>query len=84
MLRENLMRQLREAPSRDQAQQIQRRIEEGNTERGRELREVGNLKWEGFVDWGVLGEDGGRDMRGVNEECEFPDKRGGEKGKVGL
>lgn len=47
------MRQLREAPSSDTAQEIQKRIEESNTERGKELREAGKLRWEGFVDWGV-------------------------------
>jgi hypothetical protein len=78
------MSRLREAPSRDQAQQIQRRIEEGNTERGRELRDAGNLKWEGFVDWGVPGEDGGRDTRGVNEESSFLISEVERRGKVGL
>lgn len=63
-LRESLMRQLREAPSRDQARAIQKRVEEGNTERGKELREASKLKWEGVVDWGrgssgTRGGDGG-------------------------
>jgi len=58
-LRDSLMRQLREAPSRDQAQAIQRRIDEGYAERGRELSEAGKLKWEGFVDWGAGAEGPG-------------------------
>lgn len=56
------MRQLREALSRDQAQEIQRRIEEENAERGRELRKAGKLRWEGFVDWGVMGSETEREF----------------------
>jgi hypothetical protein len=63
LLRENLMRQLREAPSRDRAKEVEKRIEESNMERGKELREAGKLRWEGFVDWGP-------EEEGWRSECE--------------
>lgn len=54
-LRENLTRQMRGAKIGKQALEIRRRIEEGSEERRKEIQEAGKLRWDGFVDWGVVG-----------------------------
>ena len=56
-LRESLMRQARKPSSREEAKQIEARVMDGITERRKELREAGKMKWDGVVDWGVEGGD---------------------------
>jgi hypothetical protein len=65
-LRDSLTRQLRLAKSGDEAWETGKRIEEEERERGKELREVGKLRWEGIVDWGVDAVDGEGES-----ECDY-------------
>ena len=51
-LRASLMRQLRNARSREEVKAIERQLAEQHAERGRELRMVSRPGWDGSVDWG--------------------------------
>lgn len=57
------MHKMRHAESQDEVWEIKHMIEEAHRQRGREVRRVGNLRWDGVVRWGAgqgdaEGEDG--------------------------
>ena len=51
-LRAMLMRQLRDARSKEQAAAVEHALAEQHAERGKELRAVSRVRWNGRVNWG--------------------------------
>lgn len=57
-LRTSLMAKMNRAQTREEVWECKRAIEEAHAQRGRELRDVGKVRWDGVVKWGREGEEG--------------------------
>lgn len=62
------MQKMRHAESEDEVWELRNRIEEAHRQRGREVRRVEGLRWDGVVRWGA-GEQDAEGEDGIS--CEF-------------
>jgi len=70
------MHRLREAETREQVVEYEKRLEDAQRERRRELRNAGKIKWNGVVEWPGLEEvREGDEVRKPQEVRREPERR---------
>lgn len=76
------MHKMRNARTKDEVWELKNMIEEAHNQRGREIRKVESVRWDGVVRWG--GESGeGEGEDGIS--CEFDEVSfGGCEGEGGV
>ncbi|KAF8851180.1 hypothetical protein BDZ45DRAFT_808533 [Acephala macrosclerotiorum] len=75
-LHSELTKKMRQAGTKEEVWELKKKIDEAHWQRGRELREVGGLRWDGVVRWGGRQEGEGEDGIIWTEDPKFREWRG--------